>query len=341
MEPAMSAAQRRPALATGLIATLLILAVSAPAAAAVPPPNAAFTVLVDGQTASFRDTSTGAPTSWSWDFGDGTTAATQNPAHAYSPGRYTVTLTVSNDGGEDSATHHVTIRQQPPDQLYARNLYSSQVRYQNPDLTACVATSTMIMLNEVAANGHKGSGFRWVTSTALSKQRAIMRWARVRDTLEPGPGGTDPNGWRNALNWYGWGDYAHPEAMTYQVFAYGTYADAVKQAVIAIARYRRPVGMLGWAGGHAQVINGYTVFGQDPASSSQFTVVSINLTDPLKRDALRNVRLTYSQLASGSLKYRFRRYRQTDSPKDDPYMPGIVAADRGWYNRWVIVAPVR
>ena len=119
--------------------------------------------------------------------------------------------------------------------------------------------------------------------------------------------------------------------MTYQVFAYGTYADAVKQAVIAIARYRRPVGMLGWAGGHAQVINGYTVFGQDPAKSSQFTVVSVNLTDPLKRDAMRNVRLTYSELASGSLKYRFRRYRQTDSPKDDPYMPGVVAADRGWY----------
>jgi len=53
----------------------------------------------------FTDTSTNNPTSWYWEFGDQTWSVEQNPIHVYSgAGRYTVRLTVSNDGGEDSET---------------------------------------------------------------------------------------------------------------------------------------------------------------------------------------------------------------------------------------------
>jgi hypothetical protein len=49
----------------------------------------------------FTDQSTNDPTSWSWDFGDEGTSAEQNPTHIYeTAGTYTVTLTVSNAGGE-------------------------------------------------------------------------------------------------------------------------------------------------------------------------------------------------------------------------------------------------
>lgn len=45
----------------------------------------------------FSDLSTGNPTSWSWDFGDGYRSSLQNPVHTYSaPGVYTVHLTVQN-----------------------------------------------------------------------------------------------------------------------------------------------------------------------------------------------------------------------------------------------------
>jgi PKD repeat protein len=46
----------------------------------------------------FRDTSGGVPTSWTWNFGDGSVSHTQNPVHTYtSAGRlYTVSLTVNN-----------------------------------------------------------------------------------------------------------------------------------------------------------------------------------------------------------------------------------------------------
>ncbi|WP_156161174.1 DUF3344 domain-containing protein, partial [Methanosarcina sp. 2.H.T.1A.6] len=70
-------------------------------------PDAAFTADVSNGTApltvNFTDKSTGSPTSWSWDFGDGATVTEQNPPHTYeNAGNYTVSLTVSNAGGSDS-----------------------------------------------------------------------------------------------------------------------------------------------------------------------------------------------------------------------------------------------
>jgi len=337
----MRISPRASLLPLGLLAALLMAAASAPVAAAASAPNARFDVTVAGTVATFTDTSTGEPATWAWDFGDGSTSVDQNPTHAYAPGKYTVTLTVTNDAGSDHTSHGVTITQPPPDRTYSRNLYSSLVRYQNPDMTSCVAASTLIMLNEVATTGRKGDGFAWTPSVALGRQRTIMRWARAHDTLEIGPGGTDPNGWRNALNQYGWGDYQDPATMTYQVYASTSYGATVKAAVVAMARYHRPVGILAWAGGHAQVLNGYVVYGQDPAVSTDFTVQYVDITDPLKRDLLRNKKISYANLIHGPLKYRLRKYRQTDSPRDDPYTPGFLAADDAWYGQYVLVLPVR
>ncbi|HEX2899697.1 MAG TPA: PKD domain-containing protein, partial [Bacteroidia bacterium] len=55
---------------------------------------------------NFTDLSTGNPTSWLWDFGDGNTSTTQNPSHTYTaPGTYTVSLTVT---GPNVCTDAVT-----------------------------------------------------------------------------------------------------------------------------------------------------------------------------------------------------------------------------------------
>jgi PKD repeat protein len=52
---------------------------------------------------AFTDTSIGTPTSWSWNFGDGTSSTTKNPTHTYSKaGKYTVSLTVKNAAGSNS-----------------------------------------------------------------------------------------------------------------------------------------------------------------------------------------------------------------------------------------------
>ncbi len=56
-------------------------------------------------TVSFSDRSSGSPTGWNWDFGDGNFAADngqQNPNHTYElPGNYTVKLTAMNTGGSN------------------------------------------------------------------------------------------------------------------------------------------------------------------------------------------------------------------------------------------------
>ncbi len=60
----------------------------------------------------FTDQSTNTPTSWLWDFGDGTTATFQNPVHLYdTAGTYTVELTATNAGGSDDEvkTGYVTV----------------------------------------------------------------------------------------------------------------------------------------------------------------------------------------------------------------------------------------
>lgn len=56
-------------------------------------------------TIRFVDNSTGTPTSWKWNLGDGTTSTERYPVHTYTkPGKYTISLTVANKYGSDSST---------------------------------------------------------------------------------------------------------------------------------------------------------------------------------------------------------------------------------------------
>ena len=54
---------------------------------------------------SFEDASSGSPTAWTWDFGDGTTSSLQNSTHVYDlVGTYTVSLEVTGPAGTDRVT---------------------------------------------------------------------------------------------------------------------------------------------------------------------------------------------------------------------------------------------
>ncbi|RLE27290.1 MAG: hypothetical protein DRJ65_03250 [Acidobacteria bacterium] len=65
----------------------------------------------DGDTIHFQDTTTGIPTSWMWDFGDGVTSTEQNPIYTFEGrcGYPVVSLTVSNDDGHHTTTARVTL----------------------------------------------------------------------------------------------------------------------------------------------------------------------------------------------------------------------------------------
>jgi PKD repeat protein len=95
---------------------------------ATPPPGANFTAAplegVVPLTVSFTDTSTGGPTSWSWNFGDGGTSTAQDPSHEYTePGKYTVSLTATGPSGYDTETKTKYIKagfpDTPPDDFWA------------------------------------------------------------------------------------------------------------------------------------------------------------------------------------------------------------------------------
>ena len=65
-------------------------------------------------TVSFTDVSTNTPTSWKWDFGDGSQEndTTQNPVHTFaSPGIYTVSLKATNADGSNTLTkpNYITV----------------------------------------------------------------------------------------------------------------------------------------------------------------------------------------------------------------------------------------
>lgn len=81
-------------------------------------PNALFTASPrTGQQplfVQFTDQSTGNPSSWAWDFGDGGTSSLQHPSYTYyAAGTYTVSLTVSGAGGSDTEnkTNYITVDQ--------------------------------------------------------------------------------------------------------------------------------------------------------------------------------------------------------------------------------------
>ena len=71
---------------------------------------------VAGEPTQFTDTSTGVPTSFTWDFGDGSQPSSeQNPSHTFAaPGDYEVTLEASNTGSLDATSQFLTVIQGKP-----------------------------------------------------------------------------------------------------------------------------------------------------------------------------------------------------------------------------------
>src|SRR6185503_10107772 len=78
---------------------------------------------------SFRDLSSGGPTGWSWDFGDGSSSSEQNPLHEYTvEGRFDVTLTVSGPSATDALRR--------PGLIEVRNAARNAIEYgMNPSFT--------------------------------------------------------------------------------------------------------------------------------------------------------------------------------------------------------------
>ena len=74
-------------------------------------------VLTVGAGVQFTDESSNVPTSWSWNFGDGSSSTQENPFHTYTiSGTYSVTLNASNSAGSDAETKtgYITVNPRVP-----------------------------------------------------------------------------------------------------------------------------------------------------------------------------------------------------------------------------------
>jgi hypothetical protein len=220
------------------------------------------------------------------------------------------------------------------------------VRWQNPDLTACTAASTQMMLNMSvyweddspagAAEPEPRPPLGWKADVSYARQESILAYQRRTGTMLLSWPGADAHGWRNALNYYGWGSV---RAGVYRDEAFDSFDAAVRSTVTAIALYRKPVGILAWAGDHAQIVTGYRVTGDDPRTGmTDFSVVGVYLTDPLRSDGFRDHYVSLATWKSGAETIRFTPYLMTNSPYADPIDGHQGNAE--WDGRWVIIAPV-
>jgi hypothetical protein len=231
--------------------------------------------------------------------------------------------------------------------LWTLNVYdASGMRYQNPDLTACTAASAQIMLNMATtwtdyaplAPGHAAPSkpVGWKVDVSYARMETLLAYQRKNGTMLLSWGGADAHGWRNAMNFYGWGSI---RADVYRDLTYSSFIDAARATVMAVALYRKPVGILGWAGDHAQIVTGYRVKGADPRTgSSDFEILGVYLSDPLRSDAYLNAYIPLTTWNAGAKTIKFTPYEMTNSPFVDSLDHKQGNAE--WDGKWVIVAPV-
>ena len=230
------------------------------------------------------------------------------------------------------------------------NLYvAGQFRFQDPNWAACTATAVRSMLNFIADRSTGGAGFLWIPTNSGVVRNRILAWERSHDTMAGGYG-SDPHGWRNALNYYGWGPASLlAGSRIYEDAAYGTYAGAMRATVRALVATGKPVGLVGWRGRHAQMITGYYGLVGDPFATDAagryldtFSVAGFYMSDPLRASSFVNRRISYTALRyTKTYRFRFQRFYERDSRYDDRYTPGYRVSRDEWYGKYVLVLPIR
>lgn len=145
-------------------------------------------------TVQFTDLSTGSPTMWSWDFGDGTTEGMLgNPVHTYTKdGTYTVSLTASNQYGQSdmvvkSGFIQVSSSPQPVDSI---PIYPGWNFVSVPKKLA-PGKDTAAIFSHIQVDGHSIFQYdavsgQWITMTQSSQVKpldAVWVYSRTQDQV--------------------------------------------------------------------------------------------------------------------------------------------------------------
>ncbi|GGX31261.1 PKD domain-containing protein [Aquimarina muelleri] len=125
------------------------------------PPLSEFEAVKNCFTINFVNNSTNKINSYLWDFGDGTTSTNKNPSHTYtSQGNYTVSLTTTNDTGDNTKEKVNFINIQTPNQPTVSDL--NICRGESATLTVS-GNSEYLWYTSITENTSIASGTTFVT----------------------------------------------------------------------------------------------------------------------------------------------------------------------------------
>ena len=148
--------------------------------------SAAFTVALDGLVATFRNQSP-APQNI-WDFGDGQVLASESAIHAYRrSGQYSVSLTVIDDAGADTAEKTITVVEDPLEEIsfafplvfpvkfgHAGQTYRTErLRYEGSWLTRPAITLYGPYAGASVKNTATGIGFAFIAGIGEDQYRHV------------------------------------------------------------------------------------------------------------------------------------------------------------------------
>jgi PKD repeat protein len=181
-------------------------------------PTASFTATPTSGTApltvQLTDTSTGSPSAWSWDYGDGTPADTGSgpvASHTYpEAGTYQVKLTVSNARGSSTATRTVTVSAAPPgtpSTLYRVNAGGAAITG-SPGWTADTTAAPSTYTNAAAAYSGAETNAKTIDMAHPSVPSGTPSALLNSDRYDPSKGAT--------MQW----DFPVPTSGTYTVRLY-------------------------------------------------------------------------------------------------------------------------
>jgi gliding motility-associated-like protein len=101
---------------------------------------------------NFQNLSTGNPTSYLWDFGNGNTSSQQNPTAVYlNPGTYTVKLTVTNANGNNTLvrSQYITVYEPPT------------VNFSANHTAGCFPFTVQFTDQSIAGSGNSNTSWEW------------------------------------------------------------------------------------------------------------------------------------------------------------------------------------
>lgn len=162
-----------------------------PVANFVGAPSSGYTPLV----VQFTDQSTHSPTSWLWDFGDGTPTSTlQNPSHTYgSAGTYSVSLTATNAHGSDIETkvNYITANVPPVANIHVASITVARIALSGRQWRA---DATVMVVDEfgAAVSGARVYGF---FNAPNSRSKNALTGADGRAVISSDKSKTAPADW--------------------------------------------------------------------------------------------------------------------------------------------------